>query len=203
VLYGLGISRALMRHGVTPELRIKVRNKELTARERVRYRARARWRRRLCKKFAHKGVAPPLNKILTSAHGFKPGHDGVDLICNANAPIMALCDAEVIDVRGGGWWGAGARPSHGHAVSEGDGIIQLRCLTDVGPFRKGMHFGYGHAEHPVVRKGQKVKAGELIGKAGFANAWHVHFMANGGGTMRGVGDRDPMPFVNYAMKRGR
>lgn len=202
VLYGLGIDRATMRHGVAPELRIKVRNKELTAGERARYRARVGWRRRLRKRFVHKGVAPPLNKINEHSNGFSSFHDGVDLICPANAPIMALCDAEVIDVRGGGWWGLAAVPSNGHPVTDGDGIIQLRCLTDVGPFRKGMHFGYGHAEHAVVKPGQRVKAGEVIGKAGFARAWHVHFMANAGGTTRGVGDRDPMPYVNYAMKRG-
>ena len=188
-----------MSDGVPPELRRKVRRKHLTATERARYTARAGWRRSLRKKYASKGVAPPLNEILTSAHGWKPGHDGVDLICRPNVPIMALCDAEVIDVRGGGWWGN--KPTGDR--TKGDGIIQLKCLTDVGPFRKGMHFGYGHAEHAVVKKGQKVKAGDVLGKAGFANAWHIHFMANGGGTMRGVGDRDPMPFVNYAMKRRR
>lgn len=199
VLKGLGIAQETMLHGVTPELRIKVRSKRLTPSERARYAARAGWRRRLRKRFAHKAVAPPINKILTSSHGFKPGHDGVDLICGENVPIMAICDAEVIDVRGGGWWGKSPTGN----VSKGDGIIQLKCLSDVGPFKRGMHFGYGHAEHPVVRKGQRIKAGDVIGKAGFANAWHIHFMANGGGTMRGIGDRDPMPYVRYAMKRGR
>lgn len=199
VLKGLGIAQQMMSQGVTPELRIKVRNKQLTARERALYNARAGWRRQLRKKFAHKGVAPPLNKILRSDWGWAPGHDGVDLICPPNVPIMALCDAEVIDVRAGGWWGKSPTGN----VSKGDGIIQLKCLTDRGPFKRGMHFAYGHAEHAVVRKGQRVKAGEVIGKAGFANAWHIHFMVNGGGTMKGVGDRDPMPFVRYASKRGR
>ena len=198
-LRGLGIGQEKMRDGVTPQLRRKVRHKHLNPAERARFAARAPWRRALKKKFAHEGVAPPINKILTSAHGFKGGHDGVDLICNANVPIMALCDAEVIDVRGGGWWGKSPTGD----VTKGDGIIQLKCLTDVGPFKRGMHFGYGHAEHAVVRKGQRVKAGEVIGKAGYANAWHVHFMVNSGGTMKGVGDRDPMPFVRYAMKRGK
>jgi murein DD-endopeptidase MepM/ murein hydrolase activator NlpD len=63
-----------------------------------------------------------------------------------------------------------------------------------------MHFGYGHAEHARVREGDTVKAGQRIGRAGFANAPHVHFMVNGGNTTRGVGDRDPMPFVRYAIK---
>jgi murein DD-endopeptidase MepM/ murein hydrolase activator NlpD len=163
-------------------------------------RERARARRDQHFPGANGNVAAPLHKIITSAHGFGPGHDGVDLICEANAPIFALCDAKVIDVRSRGWWGLGAQPSHGHPISDGDGIIQLECLIDDGPFRKGMHFGYGHAEHATVAVGQTVKAGQQLGRAGFANAWHVHFMANGGATHRGVGDRNPMPFVNYAMQ---
>jgi hypothetical protein len=43
-----------------------------------------------------------------------------------------------------------------------------------------------------------VKAGQKIGHAGFANAWHIHFMVNGGGHTRGIGDRDPLPFINHA-----
>lgn len=154
-------------------------------------------------------VAAPLKKIITSAHGFGQGHDGVDLICDENAPIFALCDAKVIDVRSAGWWGLGAQASHGHPISDGDGIIQLECLVDTGPFKKGLRFGYGHAEHATVHPGQLVQAGQRIGTAGFANAWHVHFMTNGGGAKfnsgdrpRGVGDRDPMPFVTYAIKQG-
>ena len=148
------------------------------------------------------GVAAPLRKILGDTWGWRgPGvHDGVDLICDADATLYALCDARVIDVRSHGWWGKGARASGGHTVGEGDGIIQLECLVDRGPFKKGMHFGYGHAEKATVHVGQKVKAGRKIGHAGFANAWHIHFMANGGSTSRGIGDRDPLPFVRYAVQ---
>ena len=189
-LKGLGIAQESMRDGITPQLRRKVRHKHLTPAEKVRYRARAAWRRKLRKKFAGTGVAPPLNKILTSSNGWtgKAGHDGVDLICHPNVPIMAICDAEVIDVRAGGWWGKNPTGD----IAKGDGIIQLKCVKDVGPFKRGMHIGYGHAEHAVVHKGQKVKAGEVIGKAGLANkAWHIHFMVNGGSNMQGR--RRPRP----------
>jgi murein DD-endopeptidase MepM/ murein hydrolase activator NlpD len=147
-------------------------------------------------------AAAPVTPILGSSWGWHPGvHDGVDLITENDDVLYAICDAEVIDVRPAGWWGNNPRPSQGHPVSDGDGIIQLRCLTDVGPFKKGMHFGYGHAEQATVQVGQHVKAGQKIGHAGFARAWHVHFMANGGGTSKGVGDRDPMPYVRYALGR--
>lgn len=190
VLYGLGINLKAMADGVTPELRIKVRDERLTDAEKRRKDKRKNWDLRLRKKHEDGGhVAPPLAKIKSSSWGWHPdAHDGVDLICQPNATIYALRDAKVIDVRSSGWWGKA--PSGD--VSKGDGIVQLECLTDVGPFMKGMHFGYGHAEHATVREGQIVKAGDPLG---------VHFMANGGGTDRGTGDRDPMPFVNYAMKR--
>ena len=203
VLHGLGILKAEMSNGVPPELRIKVRDKKLSPTERVRRVQRRGWRKRLRDKFAGGGVASPLAKILSSSWGWHPpGHDGVDLLCLAEAPVFALCQAKVIDVRPSGWWGLGAAPSHGHPVSDGDGIIQLECLTDVGPFKKGLHFGYGHAERATVSVGDVVRAGQRIGTAGFANAWHVHFMVNRGNTTKGIGDHDPLPYVEYAMKHG-
>lgn len=199
VLHGLGISTLEMAKGITPELRIKVRNKRLTLTERARYAARTGWRAAFVARYAHHAVAPPLAKILSSSWGYHPGvHDGVDLICNPDATLYALCDATVVDVRSSGWWGLGA-PSDPDLKAKGDGIIQLESRVTCGPFRPGQHFAYGHAEHATVHVGQVVKAGTVIGKAGFANAWHVHFMVNGGSNTRGIGDRDPMPYVNYAM----
>jgi murein DD-endopeptidase MepM/ murein hydrolase activator NlpD len=201
VLYGLGIRQVVMQNGVAPELRRKVRSRSLTPVEYARFVARTRWRNELRRKHAGGGVATPLARIISHSWGWHgSAHDGVDLICAEDAPIFSLCDAEVIDVRPSGWWGQGAVPSPGHPVSEGDGIIQIRCLIDAGPFKKGMHFGFGHAEHAIVRVGDKVKAGQRIGTAGYANAAHIHFMANNGGTTRGIGDRDPWPYVDYAIK---
>jgi hypothetical protein len=34
-------------------------------------------------------------------------HDGIDLICDADAPIFAICRAKVLRADPGGWW---ARP---------------------------------------------------------------------------------------------
>jgi murein DD-endopeptidase MepM/ murein hydrolase activator NlpD len=205
LLHALGIAQSEMAGGVTPALRSKVRRGKRSAAERSRFAARVAWRRKLRARYAvGSHVATPIAKILGSSWGWHPGHDGVDLICREDAPIYAICDGVVVDVRSGGWWGKGAQPSAGHPVSDGDGIIQIRCSTDVGPFTKGMIFGYGHAEHATVRVGQPVKAGQQIGKAGFANAAHVHFMARGphpgSDRPRGIGDRDPMPFVRFAAR---
>lgn len=130
------------------------------------------------------------------------GHDGIDLICAEDAPIRAMVKSRVVRVSPSGWWGNNPQPSPGHPISDGDGIIVLEVLDTVGPFKPGLHLGYGHAEHATVKEGQTVEAGQVIGKAGFARAPHVHFMINDdppvNGKYRGVGDRDPKPFLTYA-----
>ena len=52
----------------------------------------------------------------------------------------------------------------------------------------------------LVQEGQTVNAGQQLGHAGYARGWHVHFMVNSGNTTMGIGDRNPMPFVDYARK---
>lgn len=141
----------------------------------------------------------PVDPIVSSSWGYHSGvHDGVDLITDGDDEIVAICDGKILRAASGGWWGKGAQSSNGHPISDGDGVIVLRSSINAGPFRPGLNFVYGHAEHPAVRAGQRVKAGQTIGRAGYANAWHIHFCVNGRGDDRGVGDRDPMPFVNYA-----
>lgn len=192
-----------MKNGVTPELRTKLRHapKSLTAAQQKKRSSKKlqQYRSELRKRWSEKAVAKPVNTILADSWGYHPGvHDGLDVICAANASIYAMVKSKVVDVRSSGWWGKA--PSGNVAL--GDGIIQLEVLEDVGPFKKGMHIGYGHAEGAVVKVGQVVKAGERLGHAGLAVAWHVHLMVNGGGTLRGVGDRDPRPFLDYTKKHG-
>lgn len=204
VLYGRGFTHEQLDSGITPWLRARTRNPELrdqAVKERANQLARREFRNNLREKFksrVSKDVAAPIGKIITMTWGYHPGvHDGIDLICGANAPIFAVCDSEVIDVRASGWWGN--NPSG--EVWRGDGIIQIKCLANDGPFRKGMHFGYGHAEGADVKVGQTVEAGERLGEAGLAVAWHVHFMGNNGEFgLRGKGSFDPRPFVNYAIR---
>jgi len=201
VCHGLGLASAAsaMKDGVTHELRSKLRNKRLTLSEKARFKARAKWRAELRKRHASSDVSPPLGKILQSSWGFHPPvHDGVDLICNPRAAGLAICKAKVIRADNGGWWGKGA-PSPAVAA-KGDGILVLRCLVNVGPFKPGLNFCYGHAEHMRVKVGETVQAGQVVCEAGMANAWHFHFMVNGRTDDRGVGDRDPMKFINYTLK---
>lgn len=205
----LGIDhKALMAKGLTRRERIKINKASpngdgLSAAEKRRFRSKnyVNYRRGVRKAWARNAsrVHKPVDNILADSWGYHPGvHDGLDVVCGPNAPIFAMVDAKVIDVRSSGWWGKA--PSGN--VSLGDGIIQLEVLENVGPFKKGMHIGYGHAEGAKVRVGRKVKAGQVLGHAGLAVAWHVHLMINGGGTTQGRGDRDPRPFLDYTKKHG-
>lgn len=204
ILFGRGFAHSQLNEGIRPWLRQLTRNPDDRP-QAVKNRANEEWRKNfrdsLRRKFDRDGgpdVAAPIGKIITMTWGYHRGlHDGIDLICGPKAPIYALCDARVIDVRPSGWWGN--NPSG--EVWRGDGIIQIKCLTDEGPFKKGMHFGYGHAEGADVKVGQEVDAGTRLGEAGLAVAWHIHLMGNNGEFgRRGKGSFDPRPFVNYAIK---
>ena len=201
VLKGHGIAQSAMDKGITPALRIKVRNKRLSVAELARKSRRTAWRVSMRKKFRQNRVAVPVRRVITDLHGFGPGHDGIDIICPPNEPLHAICDGVIRRVSDD-WWGLG-NPG-GSLGDKGDGIIILECTISSGPFRPGLKFGYGHAEHPQVKVGDRVKAGQIIGLAGFANAWHPHFMVNDdppvNGFYKGVGDRDPRPFLDHAEK---
>lgn len=186
-------------------LKIKPNSPSMVARVKLRKAQVAEAERVIKRHSTGSHVAAPVDPILGDTWGWHPGvHDGVDLIANFDDTVVAICDGIIVDARSSGWWGKGAKASSGHPISDGDGIIQLKCTVDVGPFRKGLVFGYGHTEHAVVKVGQPVKAGQRIGRIGFANAGHIHFMANNGehrrpdGGYSGVGDRDPKPYVDYA-----
>lgn len=194
-----------MAKGVTPALRSKIRNRTMTpAEDRLFHSAGlVAYRRALRARWAAVKTHMPVTKILADDWGYHPGvHDGLDVICLPNATVFAMCKAKVFDVRASGWWGLGAAPSGGHAVSEGDGIVQLQVLEDLGPFKKGHHIGYGHVEHAKVKQGDVVEAGDAIALAGFAKAWHIHLMYNDGSTSKGIGNIDPRAILDYTVRHG-
>lgn len=199
------IAEEVMKDGVTPKLRIRIRNRDLTEAEEKRMADRQDYRRALRERYAAAaitGVHRPVAKIIEDSWGYyKGGHDGIDVICPPEAPIFAMVKSKVIDVRSADWWGKGAAPNPA-VRAKGDGIIQLEILETVGPFKKGYHIGYGHAEHAQVVEGQIVEAGRKIGHAGLAVAWHVHLMYNTGNTEKGIGNLDPREILDYAVKYG-
>lgn len=200
-----GLSPNLVKNGITPGIRRKIRDRRFTKLEEKKRHSREiqDYRESLSHRWAPVKVHTPATRILADSWGYHPPvHDGIDLITPPDVPIFAMVKAKVIDARKDGWWGAGA-PRNPAVKSKGDGIIQLEVLENVGPFKKGMHIGYGHAEKAKVKVGQVVEAGQLIGHAGLANAWHIHLMVNNGkvGT-RGIGNINPEPLYRYAVKNG-
>lgn len=205
--HALGMTASdVMADGVTPALRTRLRNRRLNPWERIRMGKRVAYRRALRRRHGtpenEGGVASPVAKIIEDSWGYHPPvHDGLDVICPAGAPLHAMCDGEIVRVSASGWWGKGA-PADPALKAKGDGVIVLRCGVTTGPFKRGVNIVYGHAEGACVRQGQIVRAGQRIGTAGFANAWHIHLAINGRTDTLGVGDRDPRPFLNYAVKNG-
>lgn len=196
-----------MVNGVTPEMRTHIRHRRLTGTETSRFGSKeyADYRAALRKRWhADTGrVHKPVTNVLQHSWGYHPGvHDGVDVICQPDVPIFAMVKCRVVDVRASGWWGLGA-PKDPALKAKGDGIIQVEIMDGIGPFTKGHHLCYGHAEKAVVRVGQDVKAGQVLGHAGFANAWHIHLMHNDGTVgNRGIGNLNPEPLLNYTLEHG-
>jgi hypothetical protein len=60
VMYGLGITQSEDDKGITPTLRVKIRRRLLNPAERIRYRARAGWRKRLQARYDGHGPAAAL-----------------------------------------------------------------------------------------------------------------------------------------------
>lgn len=207
VCHGLGMTASdALASGLGPELRTKLRHKRLTSEEVSLSRARKQqWLPRFRERFIRWHLSTPTPVIITHDWGYHPGiHDGVDLIAPWGNPMLAICDGVIVRADADGWWGNNPKPSPGHPVSDGDGIIIIECAVSIGPFKPGMHFCYGHGEYAAVSVGQRIRAGQVIGKVGWANAPHIHFMVNDirpvDDFYTGRGDRDPWPFVDYAIR---
>lgn len=203
--WGVVSATAEMEHGVGPDLRIKIRNNHrddeeqrlALSDERKAYRAALRAR------FEQIDVCYPVPNLVTDDWGWHPGiHDGVDLVCPWKQPLLAICTGKIVRTDADDWWGANPQPSPGHPISDGDGIVIIECSISAGPFVPGLHFCYGHAEKSVVKEGDHVEAGQVVAHAGWAIQPHTHFMVNAfksvDGFYTGRGDRDPMPFLDYA-----
>jgi hypothetical protein len=111
--------------------------------------------------------------------GGKRSHEGVDIFAARRTPAVAAADGTVVGVREGGIGGK---------------TVWLR------PEGKNYTLYYAHLDEQLVREGQQVKAGDVIGLVGnTGNARttppHLHFGIYGYG-----GALDPYPFVNRQVK---
>ena len=105
------------------------------------------------------GFIWPLRKYrVTSRFGRRWGrlHAGIDLRAPKGTPVRAAADGQVIF--------AGFRGAYGHKV-----IIR---------HGRGVETVYAHNSRNLVRRGQRVRQGEIIayvGRSGNATGYHVHF----------------------------
>lgn len=103
------------------------------------------------------GWTKPVEGRISSHYGMRGGemHGGLDIAAAKGSPVRAAADGII---RKASWYGG-----YGNAViiDHGNGVTTL----------------YGHNSALEVREGQKVKAGELIAKAGStgdSSGPHVH-----------------------------
>lgn len=105
------------------------------------------------------GYIWPAKGVLTSGYGWRWGrmHKGIDIAAPIGTPIVAVADGEVVSA---GWNSGG----YGNLVKlrHYDGSVTL----------------YAHNSKLLVRRGQRVKQGQLIakmGSTGFSTGPHLHF----------------------------
>ncbi|MDR7597389.1 MAG: M23 family metallopeptidase, partial [Armatimonadota bacterium] len=100
----------------------------------------------------------PARGVVTSRFGtrWRRHHTGVDIAAPRGTPIHAARDGRVVRA---GWYG-------------GYGLVVVLDHGD------GMETWYGHASAVLVRVGQQVDRGQVIGRVGCTGACtgpHVHF----------------------------
>lgn len=92
-------------------------------------------------------------------------HKGVDLRANSGTPIRAVMDGVVIETRYDSYYGNFIRIRHN------DDLVTL----------------YGHCSKTLVKKGDRIQSGQIIGKVGMtglATGPHLHFEIIENGTHR-------------------
>ena len=124
-------------------------------------------------KIPQSGLIWPLNGRITSIYGWRRGrhHDGIDIAARIGTPILAAANGTVIF---SGW-----RSGYGRMV-----VLQHnRWLKTV----------YGHTSKNNVRRGQKIKRGQviaLVGSTGRSTGPHLHFEVR-----NSQGAQDPMRYL--------
>lgn len=130
------------------------------------------------------------NPVLTSEYGKMRGskaHGGTDIAARAGSPLVAVADAEVVDV---GLLSGGS----GDPGGWGNFVVYKE--------NSGLHHLYGHMlEKDIAQIGQKVKSGEMVGRTGStgrSEGPHLHW-ETGTGWTGGVltGKSDPLSHYNF------
>lgn len=113
-------------------------------------------------------------------------HTGVDFAAPINTPVYAAQGGKVT----GGSWGK----AYGVCV-----IVDQDALNDGTPQRiAGGWAIYAHLTKSVVKAGQRVNKGDLIGYVGTtgnSTGAHLHYEVRNQERWTGGKDLDPMPFI--------
>lgn len=119
-----------------------------------------------------------LGQSATNGFGGERGHQGQDLFAACGTRLVA---AGAGTVRVAGYQG----PAGNYVVVDGD--------------RTGLSYVYMHMlRSPLVRSGERVRAGEAIGQVGAtgrASGCHLHFELWSGGWRAGGQPLDPLPYL--------
>lgn len=131
-------------------------------------------------------AAPVKGFSITTAYGVKGSrwskgyHTGADYACPVGTPVYAARNG-IITPRN---WGA----------AYGTHIVQKRTW----PVGTRRHLLYAHLSRRVVKPGQRVKKGQLIGytgDTGNTTGPHLHFEERTGPIWRTSSDVNPMPTI--------
>lgn len=131
---------------------------------------------------------------ISSGYGSRWGsfHAGLDFACPVGTPIYAPCDGVVVQ---------GKERAQG-SVSGFGSWIWLDCQEVA-----GVDLIFGHVNHPqiLVKAGDRVKAGQLIGytgNEGESTGPHLHFEVWGGPGRLGGTHQDPAVWLRDALNVG-
>lgn len=137
--------------------------------------------------------APIKNGKITTAwnqkgkHWSTGRHTGVDYATPTGTDVYAVQDGTVCK----GGWGA----AYGTQL-----VIDQKALNDGQPNRiAGGWAIYAHLSQALVKPGDKVTKGQLIGKSGNtgnSTGAHLHYEIRNQERWTGGKDLDPMPFIN-------
>lgn len=114
--------------------------------------------------------------------------NAVDLNVPVGTPVRAVTDAVVTRT-------SGSPPNH--AANPAGWTVYLKDAN-------GEEYSYMHLENFSVKPGQKVKAGQTIGKSGAANGVaHLHFATKNSNPEDVIAGKEVKPqFVNFSKKGG-
>lgn len=199
---GLSLSRHMPNAEVSVELRNLLRTgdfEKVNTSEVLLYREMLKDRWALDRRIRIHKLTPT---IISDAWGWKPGiHDGVDVYTMPRAVLFSMVRCFVVAVQHQGWMNLGS-PDDPPRKVDGDGLVLMEVIENVGPFRAGMHLGYGNVGRIAVNLDQEVEAGQLIAYSGSPDAWHVHLLVSTVKDLRGIGNQDPRPLLEHATVYG-